>query len=62
MIICIRGGSKIKSYKVETCKVMEAEELMNSLARAGSRVISIMTNNAVGSGMVVIFENTDYVK
>ncbi len=46
----------MKTYKVETCKVKDAEELMNSLAIQGWKVISIMPNQAVGYGMVIIFE------
>ncbi len=46
----------MKIYKVETCKVKEAEQLMNNLAIQGWKVISVMPNNAVGFGLVIIFE------
>ncbi len=46
----------MKVYKVETCKVKEAEPLMNNLAMQGWKVISIMPNHSVGFGMVVVFE------
>jgi len=46
----------MKAYKVETCRVREAESLMNEMAQAGWRVISTMPNHGMGYGMVIIFE------
>ncbi len=46
----------MKIYKVETCKVKDAENLMNDLASQGWKVISIMPNHSVGFGMVITFE------
>jgi hypothetical protein len=49
----------MKTYKVEICKVKEAEALMNSLANQGWKVVSTMPNNAVGYGMVITFEKDE---
>lgn len=43
-------------YKVETYKVKAAEKEMNQLAAEGWRVISVSPNEAVGFGLVVIYE------
>ena len=43
-------------YKVEVCKVKEAANLMNELAKEGWRVISASPNEAMGFGLVIVFE------
>ena len=43
-------------YKIETYKVKEAAEYMNELAKEGWRVISVSPNEAMGFGLVVVFE------
>ena len=44
-------------YKVETYKVKEAEEKMNTLARAGWRVIAVTANlDSLTRLLVVTFE------
>lgn len=43
-------------YKIETCKVKEAEALMNTLAKEDWRVIAVSPNTALGYGLIVTFE------
>ena len=43
-------------YKVETYKVKAAEKEMNKLAREGWRVIEVSPNEAMGFGLVVVYE------
>jgi len=45
-----------KEYKVITCKVKEAEEKMNALARDGWKAISVTPNIAQGYGLVIVME------
>ena len=43
-------------YKVETYKVKVAANEMNKLASEGWRVIAVTPNEAMGFGLVVIYE------
>ena len=43
-------------YRVETCTIARAEEVMNQAAREGWRVIAVTPNIAKGFGVTVTFE------
>jgi len=43
-------------YKVETCKVNDAEKEMNKCAQQGWRVIAVSPNVAMGFGIIVTYE------
>lgn len=40
-------------YKVEKCKVNDAEALMNRLGKDGWRVIAVTPNIAMGYGLII---------
>lgn len=43
-------------YKVATYKVKDAEKAMNELAKEGWRVFRVLPNEAMGFGLIVIYE------
>ena len=43
-------------YKIETCKVRDAEASMNRLAKEGWRVAAVSPNIVFGYGLVVTYE------
>ena len=43
-------------YKVEVYKVKESEARMNALAKEGWRVINVSHNEAMGFGIIVVYE------
>lgn len=43
-------------YKVETCKVNDAEKGMNKWAQQGCRVSAVSPNVAMGFGIIVTYE------
>lgn len=49
----------MRKYKVIKCKVKDAEENMNELAKLGWRVVAVCPNIAVGYGVVITFEKDE---
>lgn len=43
-------------YKVDVYKVKEAEDRMNELAKEDWRVITVSHNEAMGFGLIVVYE------
>lgn len=46
-------------YKVETCTVAEAEDLMNEYAEDGWRVKAVTPNIFKGYGVIITFEKDE---
>jgi len=42
-------------YKVVTCKVKEAEGIMNQYYQQGYKVLTVTPNNGIGFGVVITF-------
>ncbi|WP_169734044.1 hypothetical protein [Mycoplasmopsis primatum] len=47
-------------YRIESCRVANAEGLMNKMAKYGWRVIAVSPNIAMGYGLVITFERSTH--